>query len=191
MKANVLEIRPTQLALGMKEVQYRTEKMKKMSAGKLKDYIKEHAVPFVMGPNQKIFCIDRHHFVRSCWEADVQEVHLELKADFSHLDLDAMWTAMSKAGWVYPYDQFGVGPHPTTHLPEDVRGMADDPYRSLAWMVREKGGFEKSTIPFTEFKWANFFRNKMRKHHPVLDGFDLALKEAMTLAKQGKSLVKV
>jgi hypothetical protein len=37
-------------------------------------------------------------------------------------------------------------------------GMRDDPYRSLAALVRKSGGYEKSTRPFSEFVWANHFR---------------------------------
>ena len=36
--------------------------------------------------------------------------------------------------------------------------MADDPYRSLAWRLREAGFFRKVDVPFSEFKLANLFR---------------------------------
>jgi hypothetical protein len=45
---------------------------------------------------------------------------------------------------VYPYCQFGEGPRKPLYLPRDIRGLADDPYRSLAWFVRKAGGFDPS-----------------------------------------------
>ncbi len=60
----------------------------------------------------------------------------------------------------YPYCQFGQGPRKEYYLPNDIRGLADDPYRSLAWFVRKAGAFENSEKNFAEFTWANFFRSK-------------------------------
>ena len=45
--------------------------------------------------------------------------------------------------------------------------MTFDPYRSLAWIVRDKHGYLKNDTPFSEFKWANFFRTR------ILPGQDL------------------
>ena len=55
-------------------------------------------------------------------------------------------------------DQFGLGPHEPRLLPEDIRGLADDPYRSLAWALRHAGAYEKTDLAFSEFKWADFLR---------------------------------
>jgi hypothetical protein len=38
--------------------------------------------------------------------------------------------------------------------------MPDDPYRSLAWFVRQKGGFCTTAREFAEFAWADWFRSK-------------------------------
>jgi hypothetical protein len=47
-----------------------------------------------------------------------------------------------------------------SQLPKTLEAMADDPYRSLAWFVRQKGGFCKSAREFAEFAWADWFRSK-------------------------------
>jgi Putative ParB-like nuclease len=47
-----------------------------------------------------------------------------------------------------------------SQLPRTLEAMADDPYRSLAWFVRQKGGFCKSPKEFAEFDWADRFRSK-------------------------------
>jgi hypothetical protein len=88
---------------------------------------------------------------------------------------------MKEKQWVYPYDQDGK-PCAISDLPKDIRGLADDPYRSVAWQVRERGGFEKTEKPFAEFKWADFFREHL-KTHPLHHDFEEAVKEAMALAQ--------
>ena len=92
------------------------------------------------------------------------------------------WKRMKAKNWVYPFDQLGAGPHNPIDLPENVRGMADDPYRSVAGEVRERGGYRKNDAPFSEFLWAQFFRAHLTVH-PVYHGFEAALAQALALAK--------
>jgi hypothetical protein len=182
MKHKVLDLRPTQIALGMREVDFRVKKIKDMGKKELDAYLEERKVPVVLAPKDRLLIIDRHHLVRSCWEAGIEEVFVEKKADFRDLGAGELWKTLTEAKWIYPYDQLGHGPHDPIHLPENIKGMADDPYRSLAWAVREEGGFEKCETPFSEFHWANFFRKNL-KNHPVAGHYHDALKEALELAK--------
>ena len=39
--------------------------------------------------------------------------------------------------------------------------MTDDPYRSLAWLVREAGGYKQLDTPFQEFAWTEYLRKHM------------------------------
>jgi hypothetical protein len=71
---------------------------------------------------------------------------------------------MKKKKWTHLYDQFGQGPHDPLYLPEDITGLADDPYRSLAWIVRLEKGYKNTSIPFADFEWANYFREKKLLH---------------------------
>ena len=84
-------------------------------------------------------------------------------------------------GLFYDRDQFGVGPHDPNHLPEDVRSLADDPFRSVAWQVRKRGGYDKSSLPFAEFKWAQYFREHI-KTYPTRADFEQAVIEALAIA---------
>jgi hypothetical protein len=73
-------------------------------------------------------------------------------------------------------------PLPHNRLPSSLLGLKDDPYRSLAWAVREAGGFVKTDKPFTEFKWAEFFRPRI----PMGSGevaWEAAVQAAIRLAK--------
>ena len=94
------------------------------------------------------------------------------------------WRFMTKKGYAYLYDQFGEGPRHALYLPDDIRGLADDPYRSLAWMVRKEGGYHNSDENFTEFRWANFFRKKKLLDTQGRRGFHLAIQKGLSLAKK-------
>jgi hypothetical protein len=180
MKTHVLDLKPTQFALGMREVERKVEKIKKLSEKELDEFLHEHKVPVIQAERGHLYIIDHHHLVRACWELHITHVRIELKADLSHLGEEKFWKAMADAGWVYLNDQFGKGPHPPKYLPIDVRGLADDPFRSLAWELREKKGFTKTEKPFCEFSWANFLRQHIETH-PGRVGFEAALKVALDL----------
>ena len=182
MKMKILDLRPTQMALGLNEVEYRVKKLRDMKAGERDTYLHDRRVPIVIGDRSRIYIVDHHHLVRSCWEVGLEEVPVEQKADLSHLSRKEFWIAMHASHWIYPFDQFGSGPHDPELLPENIKGLADDPFRSLAWIVRENGGYQKTGIPFSEFQWAHFFRKNM-KIHPVAESFTEAVKEAMKLAR--------
>ena len=94
MKAHVLELRPTQFALGMAEVEVKTAKLKKMKFDELSDYLENHRVPVVRSPEGDSYLIDHHHLVRACWEAGVEHVKVELKSDLSHLGQKEFWKEM-------------------------------------------------------------------------------------------------
>ncbi len=178
----VLDLKPTQMVVGIKEVDYRVDKIKKMKDKEIETYLHDRKVPVVKGPGSHLYLVDHHHLVRSCWESGVEEVPVEKIADLSNLSVSEFWKKMTESHWIYPYDQIGNGPHEPVHLPQDIRGLADDPFRSLAWMAREAGVFEKCETPFSEFKWARFYRENL-KNHPTLVGFHEALKEAIELSK--------
>jgi hypothetical protein len=179
----ILDFKPTQMVFGQKEVDYRVEKIKKMNHEELRDYLHDRKVPIVSGPGKQTYLVDHHHLVRSCWESGIKEVPTQDLADLTQLSVKEFWEEMIKSHWVYPYDQIGNGPHDIVLLPQDIRGMADDPFRSLAWMAREAGAFQKSETPFAEFKWAAFYRKNL-KGHPVTEGFPACLKEVLLLSKE-------
>jgi hypothetical protein len=186
MKKHVLELRPTQFAVGMKEVERKVKKLKAMSAKELEEYLDSHKVPIVVCPDQQAHVIDHHHLVRACWEAGIEKVMTVVHENLEHVKGSEFWKTMTHKNWSHLFDQFGQGPHPANRLPLDVRGMADDPYRSLAWAVREAGGYEKNTEPFSEFKWADFFRKHVEIPRSA-EGFERAVSQAMELCAQSEA----
>ena len=185
MKRRILALRPTQFAVGMREVDRRIQKFRALSGKKLDAYLRRHPVPVVVGPDRIDYLVDGHHHVRSCWEAGYRDIFIDVKADNSHMDELDFWDVMRKSSWTHLYDEFGGGPHEPQRLPEDIRGVADDPYRSLAWAVRRAGGYEKTSLVYAEFKWADFFRKNIHIAHGDV-AFKRAVKDALRLCRSDK-----
>ena len=186
MKRKVLELRPTQFALGMREVQRKVEKLRAMGHGERSDYLHERLVRVVLAAHGRVFIVDHHHHARACWELGIEEVPVAIEEDYSRLSVDAFWDKMRASGWAHLYDQFGRGPHPPQLLPEDVRGMADDRYRSLAWALRLDGVFEKTEEAFAEFRWADFLRAEVVVG-PGDEGFRKAVADACEAVRSPKA----
>ena len=60
--------------------------------------------------------------------------------------------------------------------------MQDDPYRSLAGLLRTAGGYAKDATPFSEFLWADFFRSRIGSDL-ISDLGPKLMGKAMTLAR--------
>ena len=182
-KAKLADLHPTQMAVGMYEVRIKEKKISKFvdNQDELKDFEKKNPEPTVVGPKGNLFIIDHHHLGRALWDVGVRGTYCQIMANYSDLSWKEFWDKMDHKAWVYPYDQNGRGPFSYDALPQTVSDMRDDPYRSLAGEVRVAGGYEKSSVPFTEFKWANFFRSRVRIGAGDA-GFKAAVKEATALA---------
>jgi len=186
MKVPLLTLKPTQYALGLREVARKVAELKAMGHDERHEFLRSRPVAVVISPRKFYRIVDHHHHVRACWEAGIDELPLDVKADFSHLSQDEFWPTMEKARWVHLLDQFGLGPHPPHLLPDDVRGMADDPFRSLAWALRHAGAYEKNDHPFSEFLWADYLRREI-EIVPGDEGFAAALKSAHAVARDPKA----
>jgi hypothetical protein len=182
-KPSLLELSPTQFVLGMKEIEFKVAKIKSLSAKALQKYCDEHVIPLVLGPRNQTFLIDHHHFARACFETNVDQYSVKVIKDLRDLDHKSFWNLMIKNNWTYLRDQFGLGPHSPYSLPADIRGLADDPYRSLSWAVLAAGGFKKMDVPFFEFQWSAFYRQNMDIVVRSKSDFKDAIQEAMKLSK--------
>ena len=78
----------------------------------------------------------------------------------------------AKYKYLHLLDQVSVqiNTQPPQTLPTHIKDLAFDPYRSLAWIVREQHGYLKNNVPFSEFKWANFFRTRVLLDQDILAG---------------------
>lgn len=187
-KTPVLDLKPMQIPAGMIEVLEKANDLRDMKPKQVEAWLKERSVPILEDYKGRKRPVDHHHETRAAWEAGRDEVYAYHYFDDSmHARIKALpraqYYAVTRAmGLWYDRDQFGAGPHDPNHLPEDVRGMADDPFRSVAWQVRKRGGYDKTSVPFAEFAWARYFRERVATY-PTKADFEKAVREALAIAR--------
>lgn len=74
---------------------------------------------------------------------------------------------MKENKYIWLYDHVGVEIALEKFLellPKTIRDLKNDPYRSLASILKKKGVYKKNQAPFSEFVWVNYFRK-----HLILD----------------------
>jgi hypothetical protein len=181
------EIRPTQMAVGMRAVEAKRRKIERLSEStrKLRRFLERRRIPAVLGPGEDYYIIDHHHLSLALWQCEIDEVFVRVVGDFSAMPKRAFLHAMASFGWLHAYNAHGRNVCPT-QLPASLDQLRADLYRDLAWSVRKAGGFEKSTTPFSEFAWANFFRVQISGAVLSRD-FQLAHNKAMRLARSASA----
>jgi len=177
----ILSLRPTQMTLGMNEVRVKRIAWKEKTADDLTKFLAAHMVPVITGLKGEPYLIDHHHLARALYEEGLKSVFVTVVADLSRLPAEHFWNMMDFHGWTHPYDARGRR-RPFSELPKSVKGMEDDPYRSLAGELRAMGGFAKDSTPFSEFLWADFLRPRI-KPKAIKADFPAALSKALALAK--------
>ena len=190
----VKDLSPTQFAVGKAEVLYKARRLAKKFARdphKLHDYLLLHPVP-VVKRGKRFYLVDHHHLVRALYEAlndevgDKLAVYVRVMFDGSSLHEVHFWKAMFEHNYVYLFGPDGGGPKPPKELPAHVQDLGFDPYRSLACLVRDRHGYLKNNLPFSEFKWANFFRTRILADQDILAGKASIDSFAFKVAKDGK-----
>jgi hypothetical protein len=177
----ISDLRPTQMTVGLGEVDQRRNHWRRQQGKKAARYLGKHMIPVILGPGGHHYLIDNHHLARALHDEGVKSVLTLVIADLRKLETEAFWFVMDNRGWLHPYDERGRR-RSHTELPGAVKDLRDDPFRSLAGELRRAGGFAKETIPFTEFLWADFLRRRI-KRKLVEKHFSRALRQALALAK--------
>lgn len=177
----VADLRPTQMTVGLREVEAKVARWRSMDDQKMSKFLGRHMMPAILGPNDRHYIIDHHHMSRALYDAGIETVLVTNVADLRGLSKDEFWTFIDNRGWLHPFDAEGRR-CAVADLPKSVADLADDPYRSLTGELRRTGGFAKDTTPFSEFLWADFLRRRI-KRKAVRDDFGAALKSAQKLAK--------
>jgi hypothetical protein len=159
------DLKPTQNAVGMDEVNAKVIKIKKKNNDQLEDYLLPRAVPVIIGNDGKFYLIDHHHLSISLWRANKEDIEIPVLVtrNWSSIEGERFWKEMAANNWVYPFDAMGAGPFNPSTLKQHVKELDNDVYRSLSWIVRERYGYVKdpNNAIFAEFKWGNFFRTRV------------------------------
>jgi hypothetical protein len=186
------QLRCTQITVGMRQSEYKREKIHELSKrpGELLEYLLQHPIRVVLGPDGHAYVIDHHHLALALINEGYETVPMVVEDDFSRLSkgrtpgeaMEKFWAVMEKKKYVHPYDENGKR-RAISAIPKKLTDLKDDPYRSLAGFAREAGAFDKIMAPFAEFEWADYFRKNIpekliRKH------FDKALDMAIELAHE-------
>ncbi len=94
-KVSIADLKPTQLTLGLAEVEERAAKIAAMKPSEREAYLQRKAIPYVLGPGKQIYIVDHHHLARAFWSLKISEVVLGDKlADWSGLETKAFWRMM-------------------------------------------------------------------------------------------------
>jgi hypothetical protein len=158
----VKSLRPTQIAVGRRLIKVKRKGLRKVERQpqELVDFILANPIRAVAGPAQKTYVVDHHHLAHALLDEGFDTAPIIIIGDLSTLPMAEFWKQMEAKGWLHPFDGKGRK-RPVRDIPKKVEDMEDDPYRSLAGFVREGGGFQKSTTPYAEFLWADFYRKKI------------------------------
>jgi hypothetical protein len=82
----IVVLRPTQSAVGMKEVEMRVEKISKMTPKELEHYLRKHVAPIAIGPGGVPYLLDHQHLARALLQAHASEtLYAEVKENWSKL----------------------------------------------------------------------------------------------------------
>ena len=178
---SIESLRPTQLTVGMHEVEDKRQRLRTQKPKKLGTYVGHHLIPVVRGPKKRHYIIDHHHLALALHLEGWRDVYVTVISDLSALDAHAFWYVLEHRNWVYLYDAAGRR-HEAGDLPKSVTGLQDDPFRSLAGQLRRAGGFAKDTTPYSEFLWADFLRRRIKRKAVEAD-FEAAAAKALHLAR--------
>jgi len=162
-KCELSDLRPLQGAIGLAEVKIKADDIRKDPDGEWK-HLKKDPIKIVRGPGGKFYVTDHHHGARAWMEAGKSngEGVCLLQCDLSSLGPDKFWAALKEHRLARLKDKDGKDIQPRD-LPTSIGDLPDDPYRSLAYFVREKHGICRSLMKqkeFAEFEWADWFRGK-------------------------------
>lgn len=182
---SIMSLRPTQITVGMREVDAKRKSWRLHSARKKADFLGKHLIPVIWGPKEQHYVIDHHHLALALHREGVKEVATTIVADLRSLPRGAFWIYLDNRGWLHPFDAEGQRCG-YDDVPRRLSDLVDDPYRSLAGELRFRGGFAKDTTPFNEFLWADFLRRRI-KRKAVTDDFRRALRLALRYSQSSEA----
>lgn len=181
----IKDLRPTQMSVGMREVSAKREEWRNRPRDSEGRYLGSHMIPAVIGPHGHPWIVDHHHLALAMHLEGVDEVMVSVIARLKDLPKKRFLAFMDARNWLHPYNAKGKRCD-LDELPQGLTDLEDDPWRSLAGEVRRAGGYAKSPTPYTEFLWADFFRDRIARDK--LDGaFNACVEHAVPIARSAEA----
>jgi hypothetical protein len=159
-RAKLIRLRPTQFSVGYAEVELKASEWKRLKKKQREHALQSHVFPAVLGPGHEFYIVDHHHLGIALLQEEVKEVWVTKLDDMSWLGPEIFWRTLEFRAWTHPYDHRGRR-RPYSEMPQKLTKLQNDPYRSLAGLVRMGGGYAKDETAFSEFLWADFFRARI------------------------------
>jgi hypothetical protein len=175
----ILSLRPTQFAVGLREVAVKRKKIEDRSI--CPTSVENIGFPVVLGPAGKTYLLDRHHYATAFCRLGARRVRIAIIDDLSHLDPGTFWETLEQRSWVRPINGRGIR-RPFEEMPTHVIALEDDPFRSLAQALRRLGIYAKTPIRYSDFAWADFLRHRIPSGSVEQD-FDAAVNEGVRLVR--------
>ncbi len=160
----IIKLHPTQSEIGMYQVKYNQALLAVIEAGDskkyndIKEYLKKKVVPVVIGPNNILYMVDRHHTVRGIWEYvnhdPQQKVDIKIIKNWSQEP--EFWVKMIANNYTYLGSENN---HITpAQLPAKIGDLVNNNYRStvglaVKWTFLEQPKGEAKY--FYQFKWGD------------------------------------
>ena len=119
-------------------------------------------VKIVYGPDAKAYVVDHHHGALSFLEAGLSNATCSrrpLDWGVTQPD-DVFWRRLDESHFSRLRDERGRE-IPRDALPVNLESLPDDPYRTLAWMLRKDDVIcrkKMASSDFAEFQWADWLR---------------------------------
>ncbi|MDR7008952.1 ParB/Srx family N-terminal domain-containing protein [Paraburkholderia strydomiana] len=175
-------LRPTQITVGLDYVKAKALITARHAGSGLEHFMSAHAIHIVMGPDDRSYIVDHHHWARAWHDLGHLKAPVMIVADWRRLGHVKFWRKMETKGWVHPFDAKGRRCD-VSDLPMDVGGMTDDPYHSLAAFARRAGAYRKPDSAYGSFVWSDFLRTRVAIAGEDPGAFSLALLESIRLAQ--------
>lgn len=172
----VAKLRPTQVCVGFDEAAEKRKELESLSPKKLDALLQSKTIPCVLGPGEHLYLIDHHHMGLALTQMGHNECYVDVVHDLSTVPESKFYGVMNILELLYPHGPSGEQ-LPIYRIPKHLNDLIDDPYRSLAGFVRSRGGYVKTDTPYSEFVWANFFRDRIR-----IKTMDQAIEDALKLS---------
>ncbi len=155
------ELRPLQGAVGLGEVAKKMRDILDDPTGE-KAALDKDPIKVVRGVGQNFFIVDHHHGALAWLKAGHTLGTRKYMAAIWTGEPAKFWTKVTIDHLARMQDKDGVPIAPAS-LPATLDTMPDDPYRTLAWMLRKADGYCRGLMkpappPFAEFRWADWMR---------------------------------